>query len=261
MAFKALLLFIGLHNALLFSQSFTSFDGVSIAYSDKGQGSPIILIHGFINTSASFNDTELEKQLLANGYRVIAPDLRGNGKSDKPLTEASYANDAEIGDLQCLLDHLKLKTVIALGYSRGSIVLAKWLTQDKRVTKAVLGGMGIDFTKPEWEKPILFERAFLKLDSLTAMTRGAINYARSQEANLTILGWLQRYQPVTTLDQLKKITIPVAVIAGNKDQDNGDPAALFRALPNATLSIVIGDHNTTYRKKPFADAVLRVLKN
>jgi len=255
-----ILLLICSYSSLLHSQRFTSFDSVSIAYTDEGTGTPIILIHGFINTSASFNGTALKDALLAQGYRVIAPDLRGNGNSDKPLTEVSYTNDAEIKDLQYLLDHLKLDAVVALGYSRGSIVLARWLTQEKRITQAVLGGMGIDFTNPDWDRRIIFERAFLGLDSLTTMTKGAVNYAKSQEANLTILGWSQRYQPVTSLKELSSIQIPVAVIAGNEDQDNGDPTLLFKALPNSTLTIVIGDHNTTYRNKPFADAVLNVLK-
>lgn len=255
---RLLLLFLILSFTAV-AQEFSSFDGVTIAYTDQGKGTPIILIHGFINTSASFNNTVLKDTLLAQGYRVIAPDLRGNGNSDKPLTEASYSKDAEVKDLECLLDHLALKDVIALGYSRGSIVLAKWITHDNRISKAILGGMGLDFTKPDWDKPAIFERAFLGIDELTPMTTGAVNYAKSQDANLTILGWSQRYQPVTTQEELEKITIPVLVIAGNQDLDNGDPATLFQLFPKGSMSIVIGDHNTTYRKAPFAKAVMTYL--
>lgn len=243
-----------------YGQNFYSFDNVKIAFTDEGAGDPIILIHGFINTSSSFNGTVLKEQLLEKGYRVIAPDLRGNGKSDKPLLEKSYANDAEVKDLKCLLDHLKLNKVIALGYSRGSIVLSKWITQDNRISKAIIGGMGLDFTNPDWNKRLIFERAFLGLDSLTTMTRGAVDYAKSKTANLTILGWAQRYQPHTTIEQIKAIKIPVAVIAGNKDLDNGNPIELFKILTNGTLHIVIGNHNTTYRKKPFANAVVQFIE-
>lgn len=259
MTFRITLLCLWL-SIMCYGQMFTSFDGVQIAYTDEGSGKPIVLIHGFINTSASFNRTALKKQLLASGYRVIAPDLRGNGNSDKPLTETSYTKNAEVKDLECLLDHLKINNTIALGYSRGAIVLAKWLTQDLRITKAVLGGMGLDFSNPDWDRRIIFERAFLKLDSLTEMTRGAVNYARSQDANLTILGWSQRHQPVTTVQELTNIQIPVAVIAGNDDMDNGDPAKLFKVLSDGTLIITVGDHNTTYHNEPFAKAVLKFLE-
>ncbi len=242
-------------------QSFESFDNTRIAYTDQGTGIPIILIHGFINTGASFNGTALKNALLESGYRVIIPDLRGNGNSEKSMIESAYANNAEVKDLSALLDHLNISKAIALGYSRGSIILAKWLTLDSRITKGIIGGMGIDFTKSNWERRIIFERAFLGLDSLTDMTRGAFNYARSHQANTTILGWSQRYQPVTTLKELSSITIPIAVIAGNEDLDNGDPGALFKAFSNGVLIIVKGDHNTTYRKQPFAKAVLKFLNH
>lgn len=242
------------------SQSFQSFDNVTIAYTDQGKGKPVLLLHGFINTSASFNGTAIKEALLAKGYRVIAPDLRGNGKSQKTLEEKAFANNAEVKDLKALLDHLNLNNVIAIGYSRGSIVLCKWLTQEPRIQKAVIGGMGLHFTNPDWDKRLIFERAFLGLDSLTDMTRGAVNYARSQKADLTLLGWSQRYQPVTSVEELKKLTIPILVIAGDQDVDNGNPKELAPVFPNSVLSLVSGDHNTTYRKEAFAKAVISFLE-
>ena len=115
---------------------------------------------------------------------------------------------------------------------------------------------GVDFTKPDWTKPTLFESAFSGIASLDATTEGVVNYARSPDANVTILGWSQRYQPVTTPTELKKITIPVLVVAGNKDLDNGDPRALFQLFSNGSMLILRGDHNTTYRKAPFAKGVM-----
>lgn len=244
----------------LSGQSFQSFDDVTIAYTDQGSGEPVILLHGFINTSASFNGTVIKENLLTKGYRVIATDLRGNGKSEKIKKEEAYSNDAEVKDLKALLDHLALKNVMVMGYSRGSIVLAKWLTQESRIEKAVIGGMGLHFTNPDWDKRRIFERAFLGLDSLTDMTRGAVNYARSQKADLTILGWSQRYQPVTSVNELRAIAIPILVVAGDQDVDNGNPRELAAVLTNATFTIVPGDHNTAYRKEAFAKAVLSFLE-
>jgi len=112
---------------------FNSFDNTKIAYTDEGKGKIVLLIHGFISNGSSWNRSALKKRLLEAGYRVIVPDLRGNGASDRPQETTAYANDAEIKDLIALADHLKLKKYRVVGYSRGSIVLAKLLTQEKRI--------------------------------------------------------------------------------------------------------------------------------
>lgn len=242
-------------------EKFSSFDGTTIAYIDEGEGTPIILIHGFINDASSWENTVIKKQLIDHGYRVIIPDLRGNGFSERPTDEKAFMNNAEIKDLKALLTHLKINNIEAIGYSRGSIILAKWLTEEHRINKAVIGGMGLDFSNPNWDKRILFEKAFLGLEPLNEMTEGAVNYAKSRKADLNCLGWSQRYQPATSKKALSEIKVNTLVIAGDKDTDNGNPQELSDLLPNASLTIVTGDHNTTYRKEPFATAVMAFLKN
>ena len=68
-----------------------------------------MLIHGFIQNGSSWNKTILKKSLLDQGYRVIIPDLRGNGKTDRPQNEEAYKNDAEIKDIISLSNQLQLK--------------------------------------------------------------------------------------------------------------------------------------------------------
>jgi pimeloyl-ACP methyl ester carboxylesterase len=242
-------------------EKMASFDGSSIAYLDEGKGDPIILIHGFIQDASSWNGTVIKEQLLENGYRVIIPDLRGNGFSEKPKDEKGFKDNAEVKDLKALLDHLKINSITAIGYSRGAIVLAKWLTEETRINKAVIGGMGLDFTNKDWDRRILFERAFLGLDALNETTEGAVNYAKSKKANLEILGWSQRYQPVASKKALSVMKTTTLVIAGDQDTDNGNPEELANILPKGSLVIVSGDHNTTYRKEPFATAVMAFLEN
>ena len=236
--------------------SFKSFDGIKIAFTDEGKGQPVVLLHGFISSGNSWNKTILKKTLLEKGYRVIVPDLRGNGKSDKPHQPESYANDAEIKDLLALADHLQLDTYFAVGYSRGSIVLAKLLTQENRITKAVLGGMGLDFTNPEWERRILFAEAFGGEAPLNSITEGAVNYAKSIDADLQVLSLLQHHQPVTSTQELSEIKTSILILAGDQDADNGSPAALAESLPNSKLKIISGDHNNTYKGAAFSASVL-----
>jgi pimeloyl-ACP methyl ester carboxylesterase len=239
---------------------FESFDNTRISYTDEGKGEAVILIHGFIVNSSHWQNTALKKLLLDKGYRVIIPDLRGNGHSDRPQNEDAYKNNAEVKDLIALADHLNLSSYVAIGYSRGSIVLAKLLTEETRITKAVLGGMGIDFTNPEWERRIAFADAFTGRKKPDEMTRGAIDYARSINADIRVLGFLQDYQPVTSPAELQRIDTETLVICGDLDRDNGDPEELKNQLPNSKLIIVTGDHNNTYKQSNFAEAIIDFLE-
>lgn len=236
---------------------FTSFDDIKIAYTDEGKGKPVLLIHGFINTRKSWDKTVLKQALLDKGYRVIVPDLRGNGDSDKPHEDAAYSEDAEVMDLLFLISELKISKYSAVGYSRGSIILAKLLTKTRRLKKAVLGGMGIDFTNPNWDRRIMFRDAFN--GKVTEETKGAVEYAKSINADLKSLYLQQKHQPVTTKRQLQVIEAKVLVIAGDEDLDNGDPAALQKAIPKSKLQIVKGDHNGTYKTEDFSKAILSFL--
>ncbi|MEO0570592.1 MAG: alpha/beta hydrolase [Bacteroidota bacterium] len=239
---------------------FVSFDDLKIAFTDRGSGQPIILLHGFINTGNSWDKSALKKDLLAAGYRVIVPDLRGNGRSDQPEHPEAYQNDAEVKDLIALANHLKLESYMAIGYSRGSIVLAKLLTLDPRIKKAVIGGMGADFTNPNWERRLAFADAFNGRAELTELTRGAVTYAKSINANLKILGLLQDHQPVTSVQELQDISIPIRIVCGDTDVDNGDPKQLQESIPKSELQLVSGDHNNTYKQQNFADAILEFLR-
>lgn len=245
--------------SLLYAQSdfFKTYDGVEISYTDQGFGKPVLLIHGFINSRKSWDNTILKKQLLEKGYRVIVPDLRGNGTSGKPQNDDAYKNDAEVKDLQLLMTHLNTKKYYAIGYSRGSIVLAKLLTVDKRIDKAVLGGMGVDFTNPDWDRRILFMKAFA--GEITEETKGAVAYAKTINADLHSLHLQQKHQPVTSISELKSVEAKILVIAGDKDLDNGEPKQLQKIFKRGKLVIVPGNHNGTYKTAAFAEAILKFL--
>ena len=238
--------------------TFISFDDINIVFSDEGEGEPVLLLHGFINSRKSWDRSQLKKDLIDNGYRVIIPDLRGNGDSDKPQDDAAYENDAEVRDIKLLMKHLGIKKYKAVGYSRGSIVLAKLITTDKRIEKAVLGGMGIDFTNPQWDRRIMFAKAFD--GDVNEITEGAVNYAKSINADLRSLHLQQKYQPVTSKKELSKVTSEIMVICGDKDSDNGNAEELSKVFKKGTLKRVPGDHNGTYRTDAFSKSILQFLK-
>lgn len=249
---------------LLFSQTdstagyYTSFDGTKIWYQVKGAGEPVVLVHGFIVNGESWKRTALYTDLLKAGYQVITLDLRGNGLSDMPHEAARYANDAEAKDIMGLLHSLQLKQYAVVGYSRGSIITARLLVLDKRVKKAVLGGMGTDFTDPEWPRRKLFYRA-LSGDSVPELAQ-MVNYVKRSGLDQQALALLQKEQPSTPKETLRKVRQPVLVICGSEDSDNGNAAELATLFTHGVYKATPGDHNNASRTPAFSAAVIGFLK-
>src|SRR5438132_14285287 len=94
---------------------------IEVYYEDHGSGSPVVLIHGWTLSGASW-----EKQtaaLLAAGHRVITYDRRGFGRSSKPSTGYNY--DTFAADLNVVLTTLDLKKVSLAGFSMGTGEVAR----------------------------------------------------------------------------------------------------------------------------------------
>ncbi len=111
---------------------------IELYYEDHGKGSPVVLIHGWPLSGASW-----EKQtaaLLAAGHRVITYDRRGFGRSSK--TGTGYNYDTFAADLDRLLRKLNLKKVSLVGFSMGSGEVTRYLAKygNTRVRRAVLIG-------------------------------------------------------------------------------------------------------------------------
>jgi pimeloyl-ACP methyl ester carboxylesterase len=121
---------------------FFDSNGVKIHYRVWGKGDPIVLIHGF---TASIDSNWVEPGIvdkLDDDFKVIALDLRGHGKSDKPHDPAAYG-DEMAADVVRLLDHLKIEKAHVVGYSLGGFTTLKLLTlHPERFLSATLGGAG-----------------------------------------------------------------------------------------------------------------------
>jgi non-heme chloroperoxidase len=116
----------------------TSSDGTEtkIFYEDLGKGRPVILIHGW-----PLDHTMWDHQVAAltdAGFRCIAYDRRGFGKSNKPLTGYDY--DTLTSDLKALIDELQLEDAVLVGFSMGGGEVVKYFSNygGQGVTKAVL---------------------------------------------------------------------------------------------------------------------------
>lgn len=117
-------------------KTMTTKDGVTIAYKDWGQGQPIVFSHGW---PLSSDDWDAQLMFFLNhGYRVIAHDRRGHGRSTQ--TGDGHDMDHYADDLAALTAHLSLQNAIHVGHSTGGGEVVRYIGRhgESRVAKAVL---------------------------------------------------------------------------------------------------------------------------
>jgi non-heme chloroperoxidase len=118
--------------------TFTTRDGTEIYYKDWGSGQPVVFSHGWPLSSDAWEDQMFF--LASRGYRCIAHDRRGHGRSSQPWNGNDM--DTYADDLAELVDHLDLKHAIHVGHSTGGGEVTRYIRRHgtKRVAAAVLIG-------------------------------------------------------------------------------------------------------------------------
>nr|AAK57191.1 putative acetyl transferase [Stigmatella aurantiaca] len=123
----------------------TASDGMKLHYLElEGEGTPVVLLHGFLGTaSGTWVAPGFAQALAAAGHRVILLDQRGHGESDKPLEPSAYGEQM-VTDVIEMLDDLKINQAHVGGYSMGGEMTAMLMRRvPERFITAHLGGAGI----------------------------------------------------------------------------------------------------------------------
>jgi pimeloyl-ACP methyl ester carboxylesterase len=242
---------------------FTSFDGVGIAYMTAGEGPDALLLHGFAaDHRVNWVSCGVVDALVAAGRRVIAPDARGHGESDKPHDPAAYENDAMVRDARGLLDHLGVRQVDVIGYSMGALVSTRLVPDEPRTRSCVLGGIG---RRASRGNPLTPERRALIADALEAENHAAVpdaaarafrSFAERTGADRPALAAFQRAHTPITRARLDDFRVPTLVIAGDEDTLAGSPQLLADRIPGAIAKTIKGTHLGAVTDPAFARSIV-----
>jgi pimeloyl-ACP methyl ester carboxylesterase len=258
-------------------------NGVKIHYITEGKGEPIVLLHGWMSDCSMWGP--LDTNPAAEEYLLIAVDLRGHGKSDKPHDPEQYgAEMAE--DVLRLLDHLKLPKAHLVGYSMGAIVAGKVAaTHPDRVLSIVYGGQAPILTEMEKVKTdareidvfakaveegkglgaYLLEVMPADLPKLT--TERANELAEFMYRDKDVKAFAAAGRGIKNLDvtgdQLKNCQVPFLFIHGSKEAEatKERAAVIVKLLGRGEIKVIEGaDHMTTLIKPEFAKTIEEFLQ-
>ena len=258
----------------------TLSDGSYLYFKDWGSGQPIVFSHGWPLTADAFEDQMLF--LGQQGYRVIAHDRRGHGRSSQPWE--GHNMDRYADDLAELTAHLDLQDAIHVGHSTGGGEVARYIGRHgtARVAKAVLIGavtpimINTDFN-PNGVPKSVFDgirdgvindrAAFFKELTLafygynrdgaqpSEEVRNSFVRQGMQGSIKALYDCIKAFSETDLREDLRKLTVPTLVIHGDDDQivpfeTCGKVAA--EILPDATLKVYEGGSHgicTTHKQQ------------
>jgi len=252
------------------NNTITTKDGVQIFYKDWGTGQPIVFSHGWPLSSDDW-DTQM-LYFVGKGYRVVAHDRRGHGRSSQ--VSDGHDMDHYAADAAAVFEHLDLRNAVHIGHSTGGGEVTRYVARhgipNKRVAKAVLisaipplmlktpanpGGLPLDVFDG-LRAQVLADRSQLFRD-LSAPFYGANRPGAKVSQGLRDSFWLQGmmagfknafecikvFSETDHTEDLKKFNIPTLIIHGDDDQIVPIGAAAMlssKLVKNAQLKVYKG---------------------
>ena len=215
---------------------------VELFYQDYGQGKPVILIHGWPLSHQSWEGQI--RILVEEGFRVIAYDRRGFGRSSQPWGDYDYTTLA--GDLRQLILHLDLKDVTLVGFSMGGGEVVRYFTEfgADRISKAALIASIIPLVAQKDDNPsgvpqkaldeILDALKTDRLGFLKEFHKNFYNFKKNaegvSEANLEFdFSVASHASPIATIkaaeawagtdfrEELENVVVPTLIVHGDED--------------------------------------------
>jgi 3-oxoadipate enol-lactonase len=246
-------------------------NGISLAYSDRGKGLPLVLIHGFPLCRSMWRP---QAEALAKvGCRVITPDLRGFGESG--LGPGRGSMDVYADDVVALLDHLGIDKAVVGGMSMGGYVLLNLLERHPDRVAAplfIVTKVGGDDDAGKARRTALAEAARTQGSLPVAEVFRSILFApetlsADPELVSEVFGWMNAADPLgaaaglvamrdrkdyTTL--LGTFSQPALVIGADQDQaiPSDNSRIIAEGLPDAKLCVIPGGGHMVNLEQPQA---------
>lgn len=254
-----------------------------------GGGRPLVLIHGWPLSAQSW--ALQTSALQAAGYRVVAYDRRGFGRSDKPTSDYSY--DTLAGDLQSLMDQCGLEDVTLVGFSMGGGEVARYVGRfgETRLHSVVFAAAVPPYlmrTEDNPDGPLTSEMAhqkkswlerdrrgyfdeftknFFSAQGVLQVTEAQRNEAITQchqSAQHAALACMDAFAHTDFRGDLKKLKVPALVIHGSADAIvpiEGSGLRTHRLVPHSRLTVMSGAPHgfNVSHAKAFNDAILSFL--
>ena len=272
-AAAALALTLSLSPAALAETGTFESAGVPLHFVDEGEGEPVIYLHGFAGSSTLWSAAGL---MPLEGFRTIAFDARGHGKSGKPEAVADYG-DALVDDVIRLMDARGVTAAHVVGYSMGAETALKLATtHPERVLSVVAAGSGwsgdeeaqaygfiagalgevgsfgefmVAMSPPDQELPPEAQAAMMEL-----LGAHGIDPAQPSAPLAAVAAGLPEIISIEAT-ALEAVNVPLLGIAGADDPERGNVEALA-ALPNATVTIIPETDHLTAPVTPAFAAVI-----
>jgi pimeloyl-ACP methyl ester carboxylesterase len=241
---------------------FKSRDGLDLAYRETGEGRPVVLIHGyFSNAFTNWVRYGHAARIAAAGFRVIMPDLRAHGDSATPHDKLHYPPDVLADDGFALIEHLGLADYDLGGYSLGGRTCVRMLLRGAAPRRVIIAGMGIDGLTHATVRGGFFHNV---LTNLGSFERGSSEWLTEAFLKTTrgdpqaLLRILDTFVDTPEAD-LRTIGVPVLVVSGAEDSDNGSSEALAEVLPDARFVETPGTHMSAVVKRELGTAMVEFL--
>ena len=204
---------------------FLEINNAQIYFEEYGQGEPLFLLHGFLNTADNWSDFIKE---YSKNYRVIVWDMRG---------QKDFKHQQAAMDLLELMNKLKIDKTKAIGHSSGAITILYAATiAPEKFDAIITAASQHHYSEPvrDWIKSKIWERFFdqEELDSLHGKNKSEILKRQFYDF------WKLNGDPSLSNEQLQKITARTLVIHGDNDFVPVTQAwEIYKSIPNARIWI------------------------
>jgi pimeloyl-ACP methyl ester carboxylesterase len=222
-------------------------NGISIDYEVSGQGTPVLLSHGYSATRRMWDG---QRPALDDRYRLIAWDMRGHGQTDSPDDPARYSAALTVADMRGLLQHLGVERAVIGGLSLGGYMsLAFHRAHPEMVRALVICDSGPGYRNPEareaWNRRAHERAASLEARGLDALGDGSIEmreamtHHRSAQGLAHAARGMLAQEDARVIDSLPSIRVPTLVIVGDRDEPFLAPTKyMVGKIPGARLEVV-----------------------